>query len=88
MADNKLKNPEELEFRLSAGDPRSCEVIIIKVADRYADRYTVKVSLQDDGRTRALAESIVDSYSDAEEVAKAFASQLEFPWYKVAVMSR
>ena len=84
MADNKLKNPEELEFRLSAGDPRSCEVIIIKVADRY----TVKVSLQDDGRTPALAESIVDSYSDAEEVAKAFASQLEFPWYKVAVMSR
>ena len=84
MAHNKLKNPEDLEFRLSAGDSRSCEVHIIKVAERY----TVKVSLQDDGRTRALAESIVDSYSDAEEVAKAFASQLEFPWYKVAVMSR
>jgi hypothetical protein len=35
-----------------------------------------------------MSEVTVDTYADAEDVAKAFASQREFPWYKVAVVSR
>ena len=46
------------------------------------------VALKEAGRTRAAAESIVDSYAEAETVAKTFASQQSFPWYKVAVVSR
>ena len=66
------------------GDPRSVQATINKVADGY----TVTVSLKEAGRTRAAAESIVDSYAEAETVAKTFASQQGFPWYKVAVVSR
>ncbi len=66
------------------GDPRSVQASINKVADGY----TVTVSLIEAGRTRAAAESIVDSYAEAETVAKTFASQQSFPWYKVAVVSR
>jgi hypothetical protein len=76
--------PEDQTFRLSVGDPRRCQATFTKVTDGY----TVTVSLKEDGRTRALAESIVDSYGEAETVAKTFASQQEFPWYKVAVVSR
>jgi hypothetical protein len=66
------------------GDQRSCQATIIKVADVY----TVTVSLREDGHTRVLAESTVDTCTDAETVAKAFASQHEFPWSTVAVVSR
>jgi hypothetical protein len=84
MNDTNPENPEDQAFRLSVGDPRSCQATIIKVADGY----TVTVSLKEDGRTRGVAESTVDTYSDAEAVAKAFASQQEFPWYKVAIVSK
>jgi hypothetical protein len=80
---NDIK-PEEQTVRLSVGDPRSIQATINKVADGY----TVTVSLKEAGRTRAAAESIVDSYAEAETVAKTFASQQSFPWYKVAVVSR
>ncbi len=63
-------NPGKLEdqtFRLSVGDPRSCQATIIKVADGY----TVTASLKEDGRTRSSAESTVDTFADAEAVAKA-----------------
>jgi hypothetical protein len=63
------------------GDPRSCQAIFTKVADGYA----VTVSLKENGRTRALAESTVATFADAEAVAKAFVSQQEFPWYKIVV---
>jgi len=46
----------------------------------------VTVALKEAGRTRAAAESVVDSYAEAETVAKTFASQQSFPWYKVAVV--
>ena len=78
------ENPEDQTFRLSVGDPRSVQATI----DKVADAYTVMVSLIQAGRTRAAAESIVDSYAEAETVAKTFASQQSFPWYKVAVVSR
>ena len=65
-------------------DQRTCQAIFTKVADGY----TVTVSLKEGGQTRSLAESTVDTFSDAEAVAKAFASQHEFPWYKVEVSSR
>ena len=78
--------PEEAEEHtvpLSVGDPRSAQATIKKVADGYE----VTISLIEAGRTRAAAESVVDSYTEAETVAKTFASQQSFPWYKVVVMS-
>jgi hypothetical protein len=84
MNNSNPENPEDQTFRFSVGDPRSCEAIFTKVAHGY----TVTVSLREDGRTRALSESTVATFADAEAVAKAFASQHEFPWYKVAVVSR
>jgi hypothetical protein len=84
MKDPNPENPEDQTFRLSVGDPRSCHATIIKVADGY----TVTASLKEAGRTRAVAESTVDSYAEAETVAKTFASQQDFPWYKVEVSSR
>jgi hypothetical protein len=81
MNDTNTQKPEAQTFRLSVGDPRNCQAIFTKVADGY----TVTVSLKEDGRTRALAQSTVDTFADAEAVAKAFASQQEFPWYKVVV---
>jgi hypothetical protein len=83
MNDTKPEKPEEHAVRLSVGDPRSCQATILKVADGY----TVMVALEEGSRLRMLSESSVDSYADAEAVAKAFASQHEFPWYKVAVIS-
>lgn len=84
MADANPQNAEDQTFRLSMGDSRSCQASFTKVPDGHA----VTVSLKEDGRTRVLFESTVNGYADAEAVAKAFASQQEFPWYKVAVVSR
>jgi hypothetical protein len=75
------EKPEERAVPLSVGDPRSAQATIKKVADGYE----VTISLIEAGRTRAAAESIVDSYAEAETVAKTFASQQEFPWYMVVV---
>ena len=90
MKDTKPEKPEDWTPRLSVGDPRSplgqalrsCQATIIKVADGY----TVTVSLRENGRAGALEESTVDTFADAEAVAKAFASQQEFPWEKVEVV--
>jgi len=84
MNDTKPATSDEHTVRLSVGDPRIVQAIINKEADGYA----VTVSLKEGGRTRAAAESTVDSYAEAETVAKTFASQQGFPWYKVAVVSR
>jgi hypothetical protein len=81
MNDTSTEKPEGQAFRHSVGDPRSCQAIFTKVTDGY----TVTVSLKENGRTRALAQSTVDTFADAEAVSKAFASQQEFPWYKVVV---
>ena len=89
MNDTTPKKPEDQTSRLSVGHPRSplgqalrsCQAIFTKVADGYS----VTVSLKEDGRTRSSAESTVDTFADAEAVGKAFASQHEFPWYKVVV---
>ena len=81
---NKPEKPEEHTVPLSVGDPRSAQATI----NKGADGYTVTVSLKDGGRTRAASEGTVDSYAEAETVAKTFASQQSFPWYKVAVVSR
>ena len=81
---NNPEKPEEHTVPLSVGDPRTAQATINKVADGY----TVTVSLKDAARTRAASEGTVDSYTEAETVAKTFASQLDFPWYKVEVVSR
>ena len=80
---NNPEKPEEHTVPLSVGDPRSAQATIKKVADGYE----VTISLIEAGRTRAAAESVVGSYTEAETVAKTFASQQSFPWYKVVVMS-
>ena len=84
MNDTKPEKPEERTVPLAVGDPRGAQATIKKVADGYE----VTISLIEAGRTRAAAESVVDSYAEAETVAKTFASQQDFPWYKVAVVSR
>ena len=66
MNDTSTEKPEDQTFRLSVGDPRSCQAIFTKVVDGY----TVTVSLKENGRTRALAQSTVDTFADAEGVAK------------------
>jgi hypothetical protein len=65
MNDTSTEKPEDQTFRLSVGDPRSCQAIFTKVTDGY----TVTVSLKENGRTRALAQSTVDSFTDAEAVS-------------------
>ncbi len=84
MTDAKPETSDEHTVRLSVGGPRSVQATINKVADGYA----VTVSLIETGRTRAAAESIVDSYAEAETVARTFASQQSFPSYKVAVVAK
>ena len=80
---NNPEKPEVHTVPLSVGDPRSAQATINKIADGYE----VTISLIEAGRTRAAAESVVGSYTEAETVAKTFASQQSFPWYKVVVMS-
>jgi hypothetical protein len=84
MNDTNPEKPEDKTSRLSAGNPRSCQATFTKLANGY----TVEASLKEDRRTRAIAESTVATFADAEAMARAFASQHEFPWYKVAVVSR
>ena len=84
MNDTKLEKPEERTVPLSVGDPRSAQATI----DKVADGYNVTVSLKDGERIRAASEGNVDTYAEAETVARTFASQLDFPWYKVALVSR
>ena len=84
MNDTKPGTSDERPVPLSVGDPRSAQATIKKVTDGYE----VTISLIEAGRTRAAAESIVDTYTEAETVAKTFASQQDFPWYKVALVSK
>ena len=79
----KPEKPEEHTVPLSVGDPRSAQATINKTADGYE----VTVSLKDGGRTRAASEGTVDSYTEAETVARTFATQLDFHWCKVVVVA-
>jgi hypothetical protein len=60
------EKPEERAVPLSVGDPRSAQATIKKVAEGYE----VTISLIEAGRTRAAAESVVDSYTEAETVSR------------------
>jgi hypothetical protein len=46
------------------------------------------LTMHENGKVRVLVDKTVESYAEAETVARAFASQHGFPWYKVAVVSR
>jgi len=46
------------------------------------------VALKENGHARVLTEKTVESYAEAETVARAFASQQGFPWHRVAVVSK
>jgi hypothetical protein len=67
-----------------SAEQRSCQATIMKVFNGY----TVPVSLKEDGRIRVLTQKTVESYHEAETVARVFASQQGFPWHKVAVVSK
>jgi hypothetical protein len=78
MSDDRTSPPQD------STEQRSCHATITKGFAGYA----VAVSLKEDGRTRVLTYKTVESYAEAETVARAFASQQGFPWHKVAVVSR
>ena len=85
MNDTKPGTSDERPVPLSVGDPRSAQATIKKVTDGYE----VTISLIEAGRTRAAAESIVDTYTEAETVGgKRSRHQQDFPWYKVALVSK
>jgi hypothetical protein len=65
-------------------EQRSCQATITKGFKGY----TVAVSLKEDGRTRVLTQKTVESYHNAETVARVFASQHGFPWNEVVVVSK
>jgi hypothetical protein len=55
---------------------------------RIVGGYTVTVAMRETGRTRVLVEKTVDSHFAAETVARAYATQNNFPWQRVQLVSR
>jgi hypothetical protein len=56
------------------------------IAERR-DGYMVTVSITEDNQTHELVTKTVPSRSEAETIAKAFASLHGVPWYKLEVSS-
>ena len=67
-----------------SAEQRSCQATIVKVFNGYA----VTVTIREAGELRVLVDKTVESYHEAETIARAFAAHHGFPWYKVAVVSR
>ena len=65
-------------------EQRSCQATITKGFNGY----TVTVTIHEAGELRVLVDKTVESYHEAETVARAFASRQGFPWHKVAVVSK
>ena len=63
---------------------RSCQATITKGFNGY----TVTVTIHEAGELRVLVDKTVESYHEAETIARAFSSQQGFPWHKVAVLSK
>jgi hypothetical protein len=49
--------------------------------------HTVTLTIHEDTQVRVIVDKTVESYREAETIARAFAAQQGFPWYKVAVIS-
>ena len=55
---------------------------------RIVGGYTITVAMRDAGRTRTLVEKTVKSQLVAETVARTYATQNNFPWQRVQLVSR
>jgi len=55
---------------------------------RIVGGYTITVAMRESGRTRTLVEKTVESQFAAETVARAYATQINFPWQRVQLVSR
>ena len=58
------------------------------VDDRVIDGYSLTVSMTVGKLTRALTETTVSTFDEAEKIARAKASDNGFSWEKVAVICR
>lgn len=50
--------------------------------------HTVTLTIHEVSQVRVIVDKTVESYREAETIARAFAAQQGFPWNKVAVVSR
>ena len=67
-----------------SAEQRSCQAIIMKGFKGH----TVTLAIHEDSQVRVIVDKTVESYREAETIARAFAAQQGFPWNKVAVVSR
>ena len=67
-----------------SAEQRSCQSIIQKGFKGH----TATLTIHDDTQVRVIVDKTVESYREAETIARAFAAQQGFPWHKVAVVSR
>jgi len=67
-----------------SSEQRSCQAIIMKGFNAH----TVTLTIHEDTQVRVIVDKTVESYREAETIARAFASQQGFPWHKVAVVSK
>ncbi|CEF49361.1 unnamed protein product [uncultured bacterium] len=70
--------------RGDCAEQRSCQAVILKGFKGH----TVTLSIHEDTQVRVIVDKTVESYHEAETIARAFASQQGFPWHKVAVVSK
>ena len=78
MSDVRTSCPED------SAEQRSCQAIIMKGFKGH----TVTLTIHEDTQVRVIVDKTVESYREAETIARAFAAQQGFPWHKVAVVSR
>ena len=78
MSDVRTSRPED------SAEQRSCQAIIMKGFKGH----TVTLTIHEDTQVRVIVDKTVESYREAETIARAFASQQGFPWHKVAVVSK
>jgi hypothetical protein len=57
-------------------------------AEKGFKGHTVTLTIHEDTQGRVIVDKAVESYREAETIARAFAAQQGFPWHKVAVVSR
>ena len=77
--------PDKMPDKSAAQGYRlSCQAIIRKGIDGHNMILTVRGG----GQTQVVVEKTVESYHEAEMVARAFASHYGFPWHKVKVVCR
>ena len=67
-----------------SAEQRSCQAIFMKGFEGH----TVTLTIHEDTKVRVIVDKTIESYREAETIARAFAAQQGFLWHKVAVVSR